>query len=297
MKFSVIIPTYNRESIILRAVNSVLRQTFDDYELIVVDNGSIDGTRELVEELSAQDPRVHYHWQENSGSPAGSRNTGIELSKGDWVAFLDSDDSWEPTKLETIQKVLDQNQHLRGIGHSARIVAGERVLSERRVPDAMPPEGTLRFFLKRGNCLTTSATLISREALRMVGPFNPSKNYATVEDFDLWIRVAKEGEFGFLDQILTTLYVEEDQLSRQIDLQQDNLGHMMRNHIRDLDPLQFDQKMLYRLWEGRIEYYKGRLHTQCGDFSRARRNLWNAIRINPSDWRAWVFLMRSLVRI
>lgn len=95
---SVILTTYNRVHYVEQALKSVFAQTFKDYELIVIDDGSIDGTREI---LSPYMDRMNYIWQENSGSPIGAKNTGLQHSKAPWVAYLDSDDIWEPRMLET----------------------------------------------------------------------------------------------------------------------------------------------------------------------------------------------------
>ena len=97
-EISVIVPTYNCLKFLPLAVGSILNQTYTEFELIIVDNGSDDGTGEWIGNL--KDERIRYHYQKNTGCPAGSRNTGIELSKGEIIAFLDSDDIWEKQKLE-----------------------------------------------------------------------------------------------------------------------------------------------------------------------------------------------------
>ncbi|MGB9592367.1 MAG: glycosyltransferase family 2 protein, partial [Candidatus Kryptoniota bacterium] len=97
---SVIIPTYNRADLLPRAIRSVLAQTFTDFELIVVDDGSIDNTREVVDKFTHLDARVKYIWEPNSGRPAVPKNKGIENASGEYIAFLDHDDEWLPAKLE-----------------------------------------------------------------------------------------------------------------------------------------------------------------------------------------------------
>jgi len=97
--FSVVIPTYNRSDILSRAIDSVLSQTYQKFELIIIDNGSTDDTRQWLHD-NYQDDRVVYHYQEGSGSPASPRNTGISLAKGQWVCLLDSDDRWDKYKLQ-----------------------------------------------------------------------------------------------------------------------------------------------------------------------------------------------------
>ena len=94
---SVIIPTYNREKTILRAINSVLDQTYKEIELIIVDDGSIDNTRKIVESLNCQ--KIKYIYQKNGGA-AKARNTGIIAASGEYISFQDSDDYWYPEKLE-----------------------------------------------------------------------------------------------------------------------------------------------------------------------------------------------------
>ena len=96
-RVSVIIPTYNREEYVVKAIDSVLGQKFDDYEFIVVDDGSTDNTKEIVNKYGDM---IRYIYQHNSGVSA-ARNTGIKLAKGEWVAFLDSDDEWRPDYLLT----------------------------------------------------------------------------------------------------------------------------------------------------------------------------------------------------
>jgi glycosyltransferase involved in cell wall biosynthesis len=97
---SVVIPTYNREKLLPVSVDSVLRQTFDDWELLVIDDRSTDGTRQVVEDYARRDPRIKYHLNRRVKGPSGARNQGIDVAAGDFVAFLDSDDEWAPDHLE-----------------------------------------------------------------------------------------------------------------------------------------------------------------------------------------------------
>ena len=99
-KVSVIIPTYNRANLLARAIKSVLNQTFQDFELIVVDDGSTDNTRKVVEEFQKKDSRIKYIFQENSGGPAKPINTGIKNSKGEYITILEDDDEFLPQKLQ-----------------------------------------------------------------------------------------------------------------------------------------------------------------------------------------------------
>ena len=95
---SVIIPTYQRRDKLKITLKSVLSQTYTNYEVLIMDDGSNDGTKEMVNSLN--DSRIFYNWQKNTGGPAKPRNNGIKIAKGDWIAFLDDDDVWKENKLE-----------------------------------------------------------------------------------------------------------------------------------------------------------------------------------------------------
>ena len=97
---SVVIPTYQRRDKLKVTLDSVLSQTYENYEVLIMDDGSTDGTKEMVNSYS--DPRIFYNWQENTGGPAKPRNNGIKISKGSWIAFLDDDDNWKKNKLDEI---------------------------------------------------------------------------------------------------------------------------------------------------------------------------------------------------
>ncbi len=105
---SVIIPTYNSEKYVKKTVASVLSQTYKNIEVVLVDDCSQDSTRNVIEEIAAEDNRVRYHFQEKNSGAAVARNTGIGCSKGRFIAFLDSDDTWEPDKISKQLKLLNK---------------------------------------------------------------------------------------------------------------------------------------------------------------------------------------------
>lgn len=106
---SVVIPTYNSEKYLEKTVACVLSQTYPHLEIVLVDDCSKDNTRALIEKLAQKDPRIRYHFQAKNGGAAIARNTALSLAKGRYIAFLDSDDIWEPTKLEKQLRLLQQN--------------------------------------------------------------------------------------------------------------------------------------------------------------------------------------------
>jgi len=116
MKVSVIIPTYNREQLLKRAIQSVLNQTFRDFEIIVVDDGSTDNTKEIIDSFTSD--KIKYIYESNSGGAARPKNTGIKNAQGKYIAVLDSDDEWLPQKLEKQIELLEifQDPKLGAVG-------------------------------------------------------------------------------------------------------------------------------------------------------------------------------------
>ena len=117
-KVSVIIPTYNREGILGRSIESVLNQTYTEFELIIVDDGSTDNTRQLVENI--HDDRISYYYVKNNSGAAAARNYGIERAEGEYIAFQDSDDYWHSDKLEKQMKVMESNPDIGFVFHAIR---------------------------------------------------------------------------------------------------------------------------------------------------------------------------------
>ncbi len=109
-KTSVVIPTYNRAKLLPHSIESVLSQTFQDFELIIVDDGSIDKTEKVVKKFQKKDKRIFYYFQENKG-PATTRNVGIKKAKGEYIAFLDSDDMWLSKKLEKQIRIFENSNN------------------------------------------------------------------------------------------------------------------------------------------------------------------------------------------
>lgn len=228
--FSVIIPTYNREKPLIRAVSSVLSQTYENFEVLVMDDGSTDLTKTAIEKL--EDPRIHYWWSQNTGGPAEPRNKGIENAKGEWICFLDADDYWLPKKLEEIAGWLDSACRYDIICHNLERVD---VNSGLRRPLRYGPlsEQMYESLLLTGNRLAPSATVVRKSFLDQHNlRFNTSKQYVIVEDYDMWMHIARMGgHFLFLDRILGIYTVESDNLSQDEKRYWRNLHHLLHDHV------------------------------------------------------------------
>jgi glycosyltransferase involved in cell wall biosynthesis len=193
--FSIVMPAYNAEATIGAAVESVLAQTRDDFELIVVDDGSTDRTSTLVEQYASD--RIRLIRQSNAGQ-AAARNAALALAQGLYVSLLDSDDLWLPTYLEEMANVLEADASAavaypdawvfdQEMGKIARVTA-----KEPWNPPSIPrdPQTFFRALLEYGNFVFIGAT-IRRSILREVGPFHLGVDGS--EDYELWLRIAARG--------------------------------------------------------------------------------------------------------
>jgi cellulose synthase/poly-beta-1,6-N-acetylglucosamine synthase-like glycosyltransferase len=185
---SVVVPTFQRRERVTRAIRSVIEQTFDDWELIVVDDGSTDGTGEAVAAL--RDPRLYYHWQPNGGLGA-ARNAGLRLARGPVVAFLDSDDRWRSDHLALVTEVFRRHPDALLVTTNPRwLLRGSDPPDRARLIDPLP----LCFLGNFVGC--PSAVAVQRDPVRRIGGFDEAIEVA--EDDDLWYRLAAHGPFALL---------------------------------------------------------------------------------------------------
>ena len=227
---SVIIPAYNAERDIAAAVRSVLAQTCQDFEIIVVDDGSRDGTLAALQPFGK---RVRVHQQRNAGVSA-ARNTGARLAAGDWLAFLDADDAWMPAKLErqlALTTPMSFTDRL-NIGALGDLPVLQSTATPMRGGDIFVA------LMREANFITTSSVMIRRALFAELGGFDPSLQ--TAEDWDLWLRVAARHPIGFVPEPLVQYRLQSGSLSRSYErINHDRLAVISRAlalpRSRDLD--------------------------------------------------------------
>ena len=207
MKISVIIPTYNRKHTLQRAIDSVLSQTFKPYEIIIVDDGSKDGTKEW---LLQNYPSVQYIHQPNNGV-SSARNKGIQISQGSWIALLDSDDEWMPEKLEYQSRFLEVNRDS-SFCHTNEIWIRNGVRVNQMKKHKKYGGDIFKHCLDICR-ISPSSSIINKDVFEEVGAFDES--LTVCEDYDLWLRVTAKFNILFLDEPLIKKYGGHlDQLSR-----------------------------------------------------------------------------------
>ena len=190
-KISIVTPSYNAEVLIGSTIESVIRQTFQDWEMLVVDDCSRDGTRDVVSECSEKDSRIRLiPLPENFGGPAAPRNVGVREAKGQYVAFLDADDIWHPNKLALQLQLIEKHGADFVCSEMADFVDDEEIL----FPEFFESDFREVNFLQQSirNRIPTSSVLASRELLLSI-PFEESIRYRAVEDNHCWLRILESG--------------------------------------------------------------------------------------------------------
>ncbi len=209
MDIDVIIPTFNRAHTLLRAIDSVLNQTFQNFNLYVIDDASTDSTLELITKYSSIQ-KFHFHQLEINRGVSNARNTGAKLGHAPLLAFLDSDDEWLPTKLERQINFLKDNPAIDFI-HSEEIWIRNGVRVNPKIKHSKASHELFKRSLE--HCLISPSTvLMKRELYFQFGGFNPEM--IVCEDYDLWLKILLSNEVGFIETPLIKKYGgHDDQLS------------------------------------------------------------------------------------
>ncbi len=194
-----------------RTLDSVAAQTYKSFEVIVADDGSTDGTEELVRSYEGKFP-LKYSWEQNWGGPARPRNRAAAMAIGEWLAFLDSDDLWYPNKLEEIAKHLDGYDV---VYHAMEELGPEGIAVRKKCALALDSVNPFMDLFVKGNRLGNSATCVKRSVFQSVGGVREDRGIVAVEDYDLWLRLAKCGfKFRAIDDVLSQYVVGHDNISQ-----------------------------------------------------------------------------------
>jgi glycosyltransferase involved in cell wall biosynthesis len=281
---SVVIPAFNRVATIFGAVESVLRQTFSDFELLVVDDGSSDDTLSALRTVG--DARIRLLANPRNMGPGAARNTGIREARGQWIAFQDSDDEWMPTKLE------EQMARIAALGETCvaaycgmTIVGkpgaqGGNARVERYFPDSSvgQREGNLLEALLRTSLISTQTLIARRDALEALGGFD--ENLPALEDWDCALRLAPLGSIAFVDRPLVRQFFSENSITRNRQKWIVAREKVIAKHI---DAMARRPALL-------AEHYRSIAgdKRRVGDNRGAQQAIAKALRATPFDPRLWV---------
>lgn len=255
MLVSVIIPLYNREDTIRKAAESVLKQTYKDLELIIVDDCSGDGSVEVVRSMLGEDPRIRLILSEKNGGACLARNKGIDAAKGELVAFHDSDDIWHPDKLEKSLKALEREgadmvfSSFRRIGKSG-MQKGSCIIPEY---DLNQYEDKFKQVLLK-NCVSTQTIVIKKEVLKQV---RFDERFPRFQDWEFTLQVLKQGySVYFIKEALVDCYVLDDSITANFDKAEKAYRLLEKKYAKELKEIPEFAATLYRDWGYQLEYHR-----------------------------------------
>lgn len=239
-ELSVIIISYNMGELIGRALKSLSLQTKKNFEVIVVDNHSSDNTKEIVSGFSNLD--IKFLEIYNDGILSKSRNLGIENSSGDWIAFLDADDYWESNKVEKLSDIINKiEKNVVAISH--KCYEEDTITGTRKVIKYTAPDNDLyKYLIINKNPFSLSGMTVKKSVLVDSGLFSESPDIKTVEDFELWIRLSKYGDFYCSSDVLSTIVLHENNYSKKVELQMKALHTMKSFYIDNENELTIKEK-------------------------------------------------------
>tara|TARA_B100000886_G_scaffold339584_1_gene305516 strand:- start:821 stop:1744 length:924 start_codon:yes stop_codon:yes gene_type:complete len=242
---SVVIPTYNHAFFLKKAISSVIGQTFKNFELIIVDNKSTDETDEVIKSFT--DPRIKVLKVENNGIIGLSRNFGIENSKGNWIAFLDSDDYWYEDRLEKIF-FKSKNFTQYDVISTNEISYNEITGKKKKLYYGPLKDGDYRSLLLYGNRLSPSGTVVSKKFLQNQNlKFNEEEKFITVEDYDLWLNLSfNKAKFKFIKEVLGVYTIHESNNSKRNNLHKKNEINLYKKHIFEVQAFEQNKKKLWK---------------------------------------------------
>jgi glycosyltransferase involved in cell wall biosynthesis len=193
-------PTFNMQELISESIDSVLSQTYKNWELIIVDDCSTDATPEVVRRYVSSDARIRsLRTNENTNLPGSARNIGIALAKGKYIAFLDHDDIWRQIKLERQLRVFSLDESVDLVHSHLMGVSGSKLTSLRTMSNPFRRRAT-RASLSKSNVIQCSSVIAKASIIKDLGGFSEDPGLRAVEDYDLWVRIMSQGSIAFVSE-------------------------------------------------------------------------------------------------
>lgn len=284
-KVSVIIPTYNRAHLIGKAIKSVLNQTYKDFEVTVVDDGSTDNTEEIVKSFT--DFKIHYICHKHNRGASAARNTGIKASRGEYIAFLDSDDEWLPEKLDKQMKTFNSESSEVGVVYTGDYYVDEK---DKKVKKVHIPrkEGYIYEELLAGNYVgTPSALLVKKECFTKAGLFD--EDLPTSEDYDMWFRIAKYYKFRYVKDLLVVCLIHNNQMTANSEIMIEGVKRIQTKYSKKFRKRPYSYSTRY--------FYLGNKFCHLGKMREGQKYFVKAILIYPFCVKYYIYMLSSFFGI
>jgi len=285
---SVIIPTYNRAEVLPRAIESVLAQTYEDFELIIVDDGSTDNTEEIIQSYEFE--KIRYVYQENQGANA-ARNTGIRTANGEYISFLDSDDKFRPEKIKKSIYFLESSpDDCGGVHHSHTVIRNDKIVN---IAIARQ-EGLGINKLSKSNIIGTFSSFTTRkEILEAIGYLDEQLDAS--QDYDLYLRIAKKHRIYGITEILTDRFLHGEQITEDIDRKMAGFKQIEKKHNLTLSRSRRQHRTIGRMYAEEEKYGAAKKHFMCGAREKSISSLilWLVLSVNVSLYKVLIDLLTS----
>lgn len=284
---SIIIPTFNHANFLAKALDSVMYQTYRNWEAIVIDNHSTDKTKEVIEKYT--DPRIKYLKIVNDGIIAKSRNLGIKVSKGEWIAFLDSDDWWTKDKLQICIDNIDDKVDF--LYHDLKIInyKSNSLFNRKKVIGRQLTKPILNNLLisgiSKGSAIGNSSVIVRKKILKEIDGISENKNLVASEDYNTWLRIAQvTNQFKYLKKTMG-YYLVHNASAQKRDL---SIPHRQAV-IKFMELLNCKQKLNL---EVKLKYMSGNYNLSKNHYNKAKEDFIFVIKNGEIN-----FKFRSFVKI
>jgi len=286
---SVIIPTYNRAHLVGRSIQSVLNQTYQDFEIIIVDDGSTDNTENIIKEFQKKDERIEYIKHNKNRGGSAARNTGIKAARGEYIAFLDSDDEWQYKKLEKQITHLNNNYLNAFISYTGYFRINDK--GDNSIFKPTKHGDIYNNQLWEDHVSPTSAVMVRRICFEKVGLFDES--LPARQDYDMWLRLSQYYIFDYIIEPLVVIHntnkgtISGDIIARK---KGENIIRLkIINQIKGFSIIT-QHKILANHYYQAGRYFCGKFGTRFG-----REELLRAIKLWPLKVEYWIYLLASLL--
>lgn len=287
-KISIIVPTYKRAHLIGRSISSILAQTYKNYEIIVVNDGPVDGTEEVVKAF--HDERIIFIQHSSNKGISTARNTGVQAASGKLIAFLDSDDEWKPEKLEKQVMAFLQADDAVGIVYTERFDTVDNI--HFTIPSSIVSkrEGNITDILLQGSLITLQTAMIKKVCFESAGLFDV--NCIVFEDWEIWLRMSRQYKFKYISEPLVIIHSDptEEHASRNFQHYIGSLEYILQKHKAAF--YKAPKKVLARHY-----YYLASLLLRGNRKKEARKYLKLAIRTFTTEPKYYIAYILSVIGI
>ncbi|MFC1510445.1 glycosyltransferase family 2 protein [Candidatus Omnitrophota bacterium] len=295
IKVSILVPSYNGAKYLPDALNSALKQTYQDFEILIMDDGSTDNTKEVLAPfLEAHSDKIRYFYQENQGL-ACARNAAISHAQGEYLALLDADDIWLPQRLEKTVAVIEADPQV-GLVHAniTRIsLEGKELDTPKRDVSVLSGSIFEHIFLRKAH-VSCPTVLFRKKCYDDCGGFDPALARLGCEDRELWLRFVKKYSFQYIDEVLAFYRLSASSMSK-------NKEKMMKARMYVVDKFcpEGDQHCLALRKAALAKIYRdlGDEFLFEGNFDVAKENYMKAVRQNPFSFWLWVNFFKACLKV